>query len=471
MNAQDGSHTLDFTDVPALEGVPEAELVWLAGRSSVRSFEAGEVVFAQDAPAEELMIVLSGRLELSRGTEGKESAYLSVLAGEVTGLLPYSRMVSFGGTGRAALPTRVATVHARHFPEMHTQAPETVQRLVNLMLDRTREFTRLSEQQEKLVSLGTMAAGLAHELNNPAAAAKRAAQTLVNTLQAFDEHSSKLLSQVMLKELPPGGGDPFQPIYDAMTLQSPAKNALEASALEDELADWLAEQGVAEPWDAAATFVAGGFSRDLLEPFTERITPDKVRDFLTWVPRDVEMRLLARELTESTRRISELVVAMKAYSYMDQAQAKEPTDLHGGLDTTLSILNYKLRQKELRVLRDYGELPLVPAFGGELNQVWTNLLDNAIYASPVGGTLRVRTSLEPSGAYACVEIADSGPGIPEAALRRIFEPFFTTKGVGEGTGLGLDISQRIVARRHGGSVRVDSKPGDTRFTVRLPLEL
>jgi len=459
----------DFVSVPALAAVPEGELAWLAARCTPQSFGAGEVLFNQGDPAEGLMVVLSGRLELWQRKGGQETPFLTVLTGEITGLLPYSRMEVYGATGRASLPTRVAKLHARHFPEMHAHAPETLQRLINLMLDRTREFTRLSEQQERLVSLGTMAAGLAHELNNPASAAKRAAQTLVETLQQFDEHSSKLLSEVMFREPPEGEGDPFQPIYDAMTLESPTKSALERSELGDALADWLTEQGVPRAWEVADTLLSAGLTRDVLEPFAQKLAPDKVRDFLAWTARDVEMRLLARDLTESTRRIAELVLAMKAYSHLDQAQEKRPTDLHEGRDTTLTILKHKLKKKGVRVLKAYGDLPLVPAFGGELNQVWTNLLDNAIYAVPEGGTIGLRTSLDSSGAYACVEIADDGPGIPEELQHRIFEPFFTTKGVGEGTGLGLDISQRIVSRRHGGSIRVASKQGETRFTVRLPL--
>lgn len=459
----------DLQSVPLLADVSEAERGWLAARCTAQSYGVGETVFEQGRPAEALMMVLSGRLELSRHKGGKEEGFLTVLAGEITGLLPFSRMKAYGATGRASLPTRVAALHAQHFPEMHTHAPETVQRLVNLMLDRTREFTRLSEQQERLVSLGTMAAGLAHELNNPAAAAARTAQTLVETLQAFDEHSSKLLSAVMFQEAPEGGGDPFQPIYDAMTLQSPAGSAVARSDLEDELSDWLEAQGVPRPWEVADTLLSGGLTKEVLEPFAKTLAPDKVRDFLTWVPRDVELRLLARELTESTRRIAELVLAMKAYSHLDETHAKRPTDLHEGLDTTLTILKHKLKKKGVRIVREYGPLPLVPAFGGELNQVWTNLLDNAIYAVPEGGTVRLRTGLDTTGAYACVEVADDGPGIPEGVRHRIFEPFFTTKGVGEGTGLGLDISQRIVSRRHGGSIRVDVRPGETRFTVRLPL--
>lgn len=459
----------DFAGVPLLARVPEAELEWLAERCEARSYAPGEVIFVQGEPVAGTLFLLSGRADLFRREGGRETAFLTVLAGEVTGQLPYSRMQKNGATGYAAQPTRTAVLSASFFPELHAAAPETLQRLVNLMLDRTREFTRYSEQQERLASLGTMAAGLAHELNNPAAAAHRAAQTLLETLGSFDEHSSKLLSGVIFKTEPrPEDGDPFAPIYNATTLQ-PAQGAVERGELEDDLSDYLDAHGVPRPWDAAAVLAAGGLTRETLEPFMRGVMPEKVQDVLAWTARDVELRLLVGELLESTKRISELVGAMKAYSYLDQASEKRPTDLREGLVNTLTILKHKFKKKGVRLLKTFGELPSVPAYGAELNQVWTNLLDNAVAAAPEGGTVAITTALDASGTNACIDIADDGPGIPEGLQARIFEPFFTTKGVGEGTGLGLDIAQKIVARRHGGSIQVRSQPGETHFTVRLPL--
>jgi len=458
----------DFSGIPALADLPETDLTWLAERSVLHQDEAGAVIFEPGEDVDALRIILSGRVDISLREGGRETAYVTVLAGELTGRFPYSRMKASAGTGRAASPLQSATLHRGYFPEMHTHAPRLLERLISLMLDRTREFTRLDEQQERLVSLGTMSAGLAHELNNPAAAAHRAAQTLLETLQSFDEHSSKILAEVVFKTKT-SGSDPFSPIYDAIILTSPALSVLEQSELEDDLGDFLAEQGVAKPWDAATTLVSGGLTRGVLEPFIAGVTKAQAKNVLEWIPRDVEMRLLAGELLESTRRISELVGAMKAYSYMDQAQERRPTDLRKGLYDTLTILKYKFKKKDLKLVKNLRELPLVPAYGAELNQVWTNLLDNAVAAAPEGGTVTLTASLDASGDYACIDVADDGPGIPEGAQARIFEPFFTTKGVGEGTGLGLDIVQRIVSRRHHGTVRVTSKPGETHFTVRLPL--
>ncbi|MDY7096106.1 MAG: HAMP domain-containing sensor histidine kinase, partial [Acidobacteriota bacterium] len=349
---------------------------------------------------------------------------------------------------------------------------------------RIREGARAELQQAKLASLGTMAAGLAHELNNPASAARRAAQNLCETLQAFDQDASRLLRQLVFRQVPIGSaadggtaaeegaaaGDPFQPIYDVLGAPAPKLDAMSRSEREDELADWLEEEGVEAPWEAADTLVTAGFTQEMLEAFSEGLVPRHRKDFLTWLPRDVEMRQLAEELAESTRRISELVTAMKAYTYMDRGEEQQEVDLHRGLEDTLTILQHKLRRRSIEVVRSFGELPAVRAYGGELNQVWTNLLDNAIAAVPdAGGRVEIRTRHDQEAGVAQVEIEDNGPGISDQHLDRIFEPFFTTKEVGEGMGLGLDIVHRIVKNRHRGTIDVRSQPGKTLFCVRLPV--
>ncbi len=457
-------HELDA--IPNLQNVPKSEKEWLATHSELRTLNQGELYSKQGQEVSTLQFVLEGTLQLVRHDDGKEIGEFRVNKGDITGLLPFSRMKYFGGTIHALVPTRIAELNKSLFPELHKHAPETLQKLVNTMLDRTREFTRLGAQREKLISLGTMSAGLAHELNNPAAAAKRAANNLSEVLQAFDEHSSSLLRPTFFKELP--DNDDFNPIREALNL-NPELDALTRGDLEDELGDWLSDQDIADPWEVAATLVSGGYNRELLESFSQQMISGKTKDFLMWLYRDVEMRLLAFELVESTTRISDLVKAMKEYTYMDRGLEQEEVDIHEGIKNTLIILKHKLKKKAITIEKDLGELPKVPAYGSELNQVWTNLIANAIEALPEeGGKIRIRTWHDQNSKAVCIEIADNGPGIPEDIQGRIFEPFFTTKGVNEGTGMGLDIVNRIISRRHYGTIRFTSEPGSTRFTIRLP---
>ena len=449
-------------------GVPAEELTWLATKLEPVTLEAGEAFYKQGDESASLQIILSGKLNLVRQEGGREVTSFVVEPGEISGLLPFSRMKAYGASATAIIESCVAELDKQHFKELYRCAPVLLEALVHEMLDRTQEYTRLGEQREKLVSLGTMAAGLAHELNNPASAAKRAAQNLTNTLQSFEEHSSRILSPVMFKE--GGDTDPFSPIYENTTLDGDSLSALERSDKEDELGDWLESQGVAKPWEVAATLVTGGLSKDVMQTIAAALHEKQVSNFLNWVPRDVELRLLAQELTEATTRISDLVSAMKSYTYMDQGLDKQLVDVHKGIKDTLTILKHRWQKKDIHIKKKLGDLPEVRAFGSELNQVWTNLIANAIDALAEGGAITIQTGLDAAAKVVCVDIIDNGPGIPEDIQSRIFEPFFTTKGVGEGTGMGLDIVNRIVRQRHLGNITVESEPGRTQFRVRLPLE-
>jgi signal transduction histidine kinase len=320
-------------------------------------------------------------------------------------------------------------------------------------------------QHGKLISLGTMAAGLAHELNNPAAAIGRSAAEAREAFQEAAEKAAELGNLPLTKEqrsfiagLPQEVGQ-----TSGTTLDS-----LEVSDLEDELAMWMEDQGVEEGWEISPTLAGAGLDRAWLEGLAERVPEEALGGVLGWLRATMVGDELLREIEGGSARISELVGAIKTYTHMDKAASKK-VDVHAGLNSTLIMLGHKLKKGDVEVVCDYEkDLPHVCGHAGELNQVWTNLIDNAIDAIDGKGHITVRTASE--NGRVLVEISDDGPGIPDDVRRRIFEPFYTTKDVGKGTGLGLDISYRVVVEDHKGDIRVFSEPGDTRFQVRLPVD-
>jgi signal transduction histidine kinase len=334
------------------------------------------------------------------------------------------------------------------------------------MADRVREATRAQEQREKMSALGTLSAGLAHELNNPAAAVRRDAEALESRMSSVAALAGKLcaagLDEAELTLL----GEVVDAVADR---PAPSLDAMARSRLEDAVGEWLEDHGIDDPWTLAGTLVDAGVAADDLERIGTRVPKDAMPGAVAWVETLLDATRLSRNIRAASARISDLVHSVKTYSHMDRAVDKAATDLREGIDSTLVMLGHKMKKKNLRLERAYAEdLPLVPAYAGELNQVWTNLLDNAIDAAPVDGCIRVEATRD-SATSVVVRVIDNGHGIPPEIQARIFEPFFTTKPVGQGTGLGLDIVQRIVVQQHGGKVEVDSAPGRTVLNVRLPL--
>ena len=456
----------DLRTISVFADLPAEDLEWIAQRMEEVHFHAGEVYGRTGDPADYMIVLFEGELQVER----PNAPTLTVEAGHVSGLLPYSRLTQFRGTARAVLPSRLLRLHKQYFPDMLHRSPILGQRLVALMSDRIREITRLETLQEKLMALGKLSAGLAHELNNPAAAARRAAQTLREAMEYVRGVSMKLLqypvSDKQRETLLQFELELVKGVQSASAYAAAQKDPLEISDREEEINAFLEQHHVEEPWKVAPILAETGVTREKLEGLAAEIGDQLLNNGLRRVSGLITIFGLIQEIDNSTRRISDLVTAIKRYSYMDQAPMQE-VDLHEDLENTLKIFGHRLKAG-ISVARDYDvNLPRVCAFGSELNQVWTNLIDNAIDAMGGKGELRIRTAHELD--CAIVEIGDNGPGISAEIQTRIFDPFFTTKKQGEGTGLGLDTAMRII-RRHHGSIELKSQPGDTRFRVRLPIQ-
>jgi len=451
----------ELLKISAFDGLPQDQIEWFLSQTEEIHTKAGQIYVRQGDPADAMFVMVEGQFQW-RGEIAGQMIVMPIKAGEIGGLLPFSRMKQFTVTGIAVTDGRVLRFPASLFPALIQRMPELVQRLVGLMSDRIREVTRLEQQRDRLAALGKLSAGLAHELNNPASAARRAASQLRNTLKKIKDASHDLgrrelsndqKSEIEALEAYITKGDHVPP------------DPLTASDLEEQIDSLLRSHGHDDLWQLSADLARLEIRPAALEGLFAKLDAGSARAALVRLAALVEIAALINEIENSTSRISDLVLAIKEYTFMDQSPVQN-VDIIKSLETTLTILNHKLK-KGIIVKRDYQRVPLlVNSFGSELNQVWTNIIDNAIDAMKGKGELSVRTYRQDG--CVVVEIADNGPGIPDDIKPHIFEPFFTTKGVGQGTGLGLDTTQRIV-KKHQGSVYVDSEPGDTRFVISLPL--
>jgi len=447
--------------VPVFVDLPDDQIAWFIGQAEELRLKPGDTYFRQGDPADAMFVVLEGQLQ-ARGEIGGETVVIAMKPGDVTGVLPFSRMKQFAVGARAVTEARVLRFPSSLFPDLVQKMPELTQRLVGLMSDRIRETTRLEQQRDRLASLGKLSAGLAHELNNPASAAKRATSQLRDVLTKIRDASHELGR----RDLTAAQKSEIEKLEASFVQSSEVPpDPLAVSDLEDHIDSLLRSHGQNDLWQMAADLARKNVKPEALESLFAILDSDTARAALVRIAASVEVATLLNEIESGTSRISDLVRAIKEYTFMDQTPIQN-VDIVKSLETTLTILNHKLKRGVV-VQRDYQRVPLlVNSFGSELNQVWTNIIDNAIDAMGGKGELRVRTYREDN--CVVVEIADNGPGILPEIRSHIFEPFFTTKGVGEGTGLGLDTVQRIV-KKHRGNIQVSSKPGDTRFQVWLPL--
>ena len=456
------------------ESLDDDRLEWISARARIEQRTAGSVVYSEGEDATCLFVLLTGTLSMARTVRGDQVELTRTdQRGAYVGATE-----SFVGQGSASYPHTVTAITDCEFVVMasddfahmvRTWFPMAVHLLEGLFVG-MRANEAIISQRERLLALGQLSAGLTHELNNPAAAAVRATSALRERVGAMRHKlaglaSGKLDAEVLL------GLTALQEEAVERVAKAPRLSPIEASDREDDVADWLDDHDVYGPYDLSPVMVAAGLDRDFLEHVATSValtSTGRLDGALRWITYTVETELLMNEIQEAVTRVSALVGAAKRYSQLDRGTHSD-TDIHEGLDSTLVMLGGKLGVG-IQVVKDYDRtLPTVPANAAELNQVWTNLIDNAIGAMggvDGQGTLTVRTARADD--CVLVEIGDTGPGVPDELKRRIFEPFFTTKAVGDGTGLGLDISYRIVAQRHGGDLRVDSRPGDTRFQVKLP---
>jgi signal transduction histidine kinase len=449
--------------VSPLHGLEQAEYEWLATRGTEVFAESGAVVFREGEPASKMTILLQGEIYVRREHGGPAALFIG-RSGQITGLLPFSRMKAYGGLGYTSAPTWGLEFDRSLFPEMVKAIPSLTERVVGILLDRVREITRMEQQSEKLNALGKLAGNLAHELNNPASAAQRSAAGILEELRVYGherfnlgrlclsaEHTERILAWE------------DQVRSEASRQGKPAET--EQTRREDEIVRWLHQHEIQESWHIAPELAEFGVVPGQLESLTGYLDPGAIAVVLSQFTSSLRTERIAEAMVDSTARIFDLIRAIKDYSYMDQMPIQE-VDIPQGLENTLAMLASRLRHVE--VIRDYEpNLPCVSAYGRELNQVWTALIENALDAVQDKGEIKliVRTA----GDMLLVEIWDNGPGIPAELQGRIFEPFFTTKAPGSGLGLGLDVVSRIV-RMHRGYVSVQSKPGSTCFQVRLPLQ-
>jgi signal transduction histidine kinase len=451
----------ELLKIPAFVDLPEDQIGWFISNSNELDVKSGDVVFRQDDTSDAMFVIVEGVLQ-ARGELGGETVVFPLQSGSVTGLLPFSRMKQYTVGLKVLSDSKILRYESARFPELVQKMPELTQRLVGLMSDRIRETTRREQQRDRLASLGKLSAGLAHELNNPASAAKRATSQLREVLTKIRDASHELGS----RDLTAAQRAEIEKLETAFVqMNEPPPEPLALSDLEEQIDSLLRSHGQSDLWQLAADLARKNVKPEALESLFATLDAETARAALVRIAASVEVATLLNEIESGTSRISDLVRAIKEYTYMDQTPLQN-VDIVKSLETTLTILNHKLKHG-VTVERDYQKIPLlVNSFGSELNQVWTNIIDNAIDAMHGEGKLKIRTYRDDD--CVVVAITDNGPGIPADVKAHIFEPFFTTKGVGQGTGLGLDTAQRIV-KKHRGNIQVNSVPGQTCFEVWLPL--
>ncbi len=470
--------------IAPLHGLSYPEREWLARHGQEIRIQSGETLFEEGMPAEQMILILKGEIHVRRKRTGPMALFIG-RAGQMTGLLPFSRMTGYGGQGFAVQPVWALLFHKSLFPDLMQAIPSFGQRVVSTLLDRVREVTRIEQQSEKLTALGKLAGNLAHELNNPSSAAQRAASGILTELRAQGDARYHLVSLCLTPDQVIAVQS-WEREVRAAALESREQDPqpIDNAAREDAILRWLQQHGIQGGWQIAPELAELGVEGEKLQPLAELLPPQAIQIVLDQFASSLRAEHFAQAMLHSTDRIFDLISAIKTYSYMDRAPILE-IDVPAGLDATLQMLHS--RMQFVHVVREFDlDLPSISAYGSELNQVWTSLIENAteamhqaklqaklqdklqdkLHQALYRPCLRLVCRLEAD--MLLVEVWDNGPGIPAELQDRVFEPFFTTKAPGHGLGLGLDNAMRIV-RKHRGHLGVRSEPGATCFHVRLPL--
>jgi signal transduction histidine kinase len=453
--------------IPALVEVPASQLRWIIEKGECQDFEKGDYLFSRGDPIDKLIIVLKGKFSLKIEQNGEFKTIAEIEEGEISGALPYSRATHAAGFSIAQQKSSIITLDKTFFREMIKDYHELTTALVHTMTTRVREFTRTQHQQEKLMSLGKLSAGLAHELNNPASAMVRSSTELRKTMDEMPEKLKGIISAeltgVQIDAINKILSDKNKPSDTEVKKWSLSRKA----ELEDEMAEWLEDHGVDDGYDYAPVLTDYKLEIADIEQMTCNIQNKDIPAVMDWILNVLTSKSLVDEINYSSARISDLVSSIKSYTHMDRGTEMEPLDVTDGINNTLKILGHKLKQKQINTELNFPDLiPKISGRTGSLNQVWTNIIDNAIDAMDKEGNLRI--SIEQDADRLMVTIQDDGPGIPKDIQSNIFDPFFTTKKIGEGTGMGLDIVNRII-RNHHGEIRLQSLPGKTKFIFYFPL--